>query len=150
MGGPLKSIHFQSMDLGQVPLQLGSMLTREVMTQTADGEVKGFQLTIDVVYGGDACFSMAFKGTSVGISEVKLFGKLVVEAPQLLPAPPFLAGVAVYFANPPDVSLQFTGVTKILDLSVLNRKIRKVIQQQMSNVLVLPNCIAVPLDKSDK
>lgn len=138
------------MDLGRVPLQLGSMRTYKDVHRTAEGQQEAFELIVDLVYNGDAEFALTLAGTSVGISNAQLHGKLVIEVPQILPEPPFVSGVAVYFANSPTVSMSWTGVTKFLDVSLLNRQIQKIVLQQLGNVMVLPNRIAVNMDSQHR
>merc|ERR1711871_91118 len=63
----LSSIHLDKMDLGTVPMQFGSMLTKKQVIQSADGDLHGLELVVDVVYRGNANFSLALNSMSVGI-----------------------------------------------------------------------------------
>lgn len=142
--------HFEHVDLGKIPLQFEQMFTKGETTQTSEGDVKGFEITYDLVYRGDAHFTLNFEGQQMGVSNFQLKGRLVVEVPQMLPAPPFLNGVSAYFANPPEVCMEWVGMLKILHVSVLNRLITQVIHQKLGEICVLPNRIAVPLAQQER
>jgi len=142
------SFHFDTVTLGDVPLQFGSITATPEDYVGRSGKVRDINLKLDTIYKGDAHVSLSVAGAQVGIQSIQLEGVLSIVLKELLPHPPFFGGVSVFFANCPSIKMNWTGVTKILCL--LKGTIRDIVLQQISNICVLPKRIAVVMDTSEE
>lgn len=142
----LKGLHFVTVDLGQSPLKFDQVVATEREYQTAEGTKAGLRMELDLGYKGDIEVTLAVAGVSFGISKVSIIGKLFADIPTLLPQPPFVGGLNLYFANPPTVSLDFVGAAGVLDFALLKNKILSVVSEVIAGMMVLPKRMAVVLE----
>jgi len=140
------SFRFEEVQLGRDPLKFTNMHMTHETQQTADFDIDDLHLSLDVVYHGDAKIYLRVAGASIGVSDVTLDGRLTVNFPGLLPRPPFISGVGVFFPNPPAITAHWHGLAEVADWQILKSKVSDIIDQQVCNALVLPNRIAVLLD----
>ena len=59
---------------------------------------------------------------------------------------PVVSAIKVAFINPPEVALDFTGIANVADWSVVDRAVRKVIDDVLRGLMVLPQQLLVKLD----
>ena len=62
---------------------------------------------------------------------------------------PFFAGVTVFFVDPPELDMDFTGAADFVDLPVLRQVVRSTILDAVRGLAVLPARIAVDLNPDD-
>ena len=122
---------------------------RPVTTNTY-GETRNLRLVAECRYDGNCDIEIQALGAWAGVSQIRLHGDLVIEFVRLLPRPPMFSGLRIYFTNPPEVGLTMGGgLGSVANLSVIKKQILGVVSQQIGNVLVLPNRIAVALQQEE-
>lgn len=137
--GPLKSTKFLKIDLGKNPIVLDRA---DVHTRSKDS----IKLEIDVSWDGlsDIQLQSPMIG-KYGVRRIGLTGRLSVIMQPLMPVMPVVGALQVSFLNPPTVSMDFTGIADIADVALLKRRIRKIINQVIANMFVMPNRLLVPI-----
>lgn len=76
----------------------------------------------------------------IGVDGMTLEGTGCVIAKPLLPQDPVLGGVQIYFCNPPELKLNYTGMGKALSSwSTIDIMMDKLMLEAFSSILVLPN-----------
>ncbi|ROW07902.1 hypothetical protein VMCG_03449 [Cytospora schulzeri] len=114
--GPLATLQFVKLDLGNVPIRVSAVDVSKV-------ENGGMKLDMDVIWEGD--------------SNIELDGKMV---------PKLIGAAQVAFINPPELKLDFTNAANIADWAVVDKAVRKVILDIIASMAVLPNRYLVKLD----
>ncbi len=137
--GPLKSTKFLKIDLGKNPITLDRA---DVHTRSKDS----IKLDIDISWDGlsDIQLQSPMIG-KYGVRRVGLTGRLSVIMQPLMPVMPVVGAIQVSFLNPPTITMDFTGIADIADVSMLKNRIRKIINQVVANLFVLPNRLLVPI-----
>mmetsp|Transcript_83902 Transcript_83902/g.237707 ORF Transcript_83902/g.237707 Transcript_83902/m.237707 type:complete len:710 (+) Transcript_83902:147-2276(+) len=145
-------IHFGKCHLGQSPIRVKRVMAASEERQTSSRDtVTNVRFVGEVMLDGDCEIELhvphSIRSTTVGISNLKLFGKAVFEMFQLLPKPPFVSGGVVYFTNPPALDLTMIGdFAGLLNLGFVKQKIIDVITQQLGRKIVLPKRYVRPLN----
>mmetsp|Transcript_100272 Transcript_100272/g.239063 ORF Transcript_100272/g.239063 Transcript_100272/m.239063 type:complete len:559 (-) Transcript_100272:99-1775(-) len=136
MPGPLKGTHFKKFTLGTVTPRLGpiELVKRE----------DGLKLVLGVDYQSDVDIEIAAVA-SIGIKSIALKGQLMIHLGPLIEESPVVGGMTAYFVDPPDLSLKFTGIGQVAQFPGIAGMIRGQISAAISNAVVLPNVVAVPL-----
>lgn len=154
--GPLSTLRFRKLDLGNVPLVLDNILVRELRT-SEDGMASGknrdyIQFEWDVTWNSTCDIQLATDtfGISFGVKGITLSGRLQVIATPLSGVLPCIDAVQFAFVNPPEVELDFTGLANVADLKGIKGKVRKIVDNALAQSLVLPKRTVAPLvDKVD-
>lgn len=140
--GPLKSLHFEKIDLGVVPMSFGNV----VVTKTENG---GIKLDLDLDWDGKC--DIELNGNmipKIGVEHVKLKGRLSVLLCPLTNIIPLIGAAQVAFINAPYLKLDWTDGAHIANLGIIDSTIRNVIQMIMAGMVVLPNRFLVKLDQT--
>ncbi|EDO46277.1 predicted protein [Nematostella vectensis] len=140
---PLQSLCFEKMALGQTPLYITN-----IKTYKAKKRDKEFIMDLDVVYNGDAHFTLGIKKVQLGISDLKIHGPLRVILKPLLSDYNPVGGVTVFFLNRPKISFDLTNLLSVLDIPGLKGTLLDIVEDVVASFVVLPNRIAVPLSAS--
>jgi len=137
--------HFSMINLGQKSLSFRDMEIgfRERLTTT--GMKKGLQVTFNLVYKGDGEVRLSLAGVPIGLSNIHLEGRVVIEMPKLIPEPPFVSGVSIYFPDRPHLSMKRCGAAEIADWDQVRGKVDEAILEQLDAQLVLPNRMPIIL-----
>lgn len=83
----------------------------------------------------------------VGVKRLMIKGQLNVLFYPPSSKPPFFAGVSIFFIEPPELDMDFTGAADFVDLPVLKQVVRNTILEAVRQVAVLPARIAVDLNE---
>lgn len=79
------------------------------------------------------------------MKSIKLFGRLCFLLKPLENTIPPFAAIQYSFVAPPTIELDFTGLAQVADFAVIDKKIRAIIQDSFSSV-VLPNRMLTKMD----
>ena len=140
--GPLSTLRFTRLDLGRVPLRLDNIVVHE---KTSDSS--RVQFDMDILWDGDCQIELkADYVGSFGVKQVKLKGRMSVVLGPLTHELPVVSAVQYGFINPPFLSLDFTGLANVADMSVIDDKIRQAIQDVLGGMMVLPNRMLSKMD----
>ncbi|CAK9035332.1 unnamed protein product [Durusdinium trenchii] len=85
----------------------------------------------------------------IGVKRLSISGQLNVLFHPVSSKPPFFAGVTVFFVDPPELDMDFTGAADFVDLPVLRQVVRSTILDAVRGLAVLPARIAVDLNPDD-
>uniref|UniRef100_A0AC34F5D6 Extended synaptotagmin-2 n=1 Tax=Panagrolaimus sp. ES5 TaxID=591445 RepID=A0AC34F5D6_9BILA len=140
MPSPFKSFKFTKIDMGDLPTRVGGL---KVYTKNVGRD--RILVDMDVVYAGDAEFSVKTCGFSGGMNQIVLTGKVRCVLMPLLPYPPMVGGISGSFIELPKFDFNLTGMGEFVQLPGLIDAIRSVVNAQIANLCVLPNKIVMPL-----
>lgn len=140
--GPLKNLHFTKIDLGPKPIRFDNI---DVHSRK-EGVIK---LDVDVLWDGECDIDLKATLVSFGVQKVKLSGRLSVLLCPLVERLPLVTATQVAFVNPPQLQLDFTGAAQLADFSLIDDTIRKIIQDVLAMILVLPNRLLVKIDPTN-
>jgi Ca2+-dependent lipid-binding protein len=115
-------------------------------------EEKGDALQFDFDVHWDGNCNISLKADyigSFGVERVKLFGRICVLLAPLIQELPVVSAIQYAFINPPTLELDFTGLANVADCSLLDTKIRSIIQNVLQGMMVLPNRMMVKMDPTN-
>eukprot|EP00927_Polykrikos_kofoidii_P057014 TRINITY_DN5111_c0_g1_i1.p1 TRINITY_DN5111_c0_g1~~TRINITY_DN5111_c0_g1_i1.p1 ORF type:complete len:683 (-),score=98.29 TRINITY_DN5111_c0_g1_i1:107-1861(-) len=144
----LQGLRFTAINMGLLPPDLESLRAINVKKHIVGGEPESLVLCLDVVYKGDANLGLSVLGIPVGVSDIKVGGKLAIEIPQMLPKPPFIGGLRIFFPNPVTIEANWKCVANIAGWELVQTKVHGVIDSHICSRLVLPNCVPARFDES--
>lgn len=139
--GPLKGITFSKVSLGNTLPKLGP-----IMAMARDHEGFEIQFNIHVAYQGDANIVIDTGIATIGISHISLKGMLSVKLKPIIPEIPIVAGVQLFFINPPKLDLTWTGQLEFANLSVIRDAVMAAINWALVQFVVLPNLMVIQYD----
>jgi len=85
------------------------------------------------------------QGIQAGIKTIMLTGTLRLVMKPLVNDIPIIGGVTAFFLNKPTLDFDLTAAANLLDMPLLNKSLRSVVEDQISNYLVLPNRFPIAL-----
>eukprot|EP00928_Gymnodinium_smaydae_P061495 TRINITY_DN45553_c0_g1_i1.p1 TRINITY_DN45553_c0_g1~~TRINITY_DN45553_c0_g1_i1.p1 ORF type:complete len:597 (+),score=122.57 TRINITY_DN45553_c0_g1_i1:56-1792(+) len=137
------SVKFTKVELGQSATpKFGPLIVRKSHNDSIELQL-GCDLTLDVEVTIQAA------KIPIGVKTLVFRGVLYnVFAPPSL-KPPFFGGLQIYFANPPQVDLNFTGAANVADCPGIKGIIRNSIANAVNKKMVLPHRIAVDMNQDD-
>lgn len=138
-----KGIHFKNFTLGTKPLILGPV-------KVLDLGKEGFDFRIGIDLQSDTDIEVKLSVADVGIKKLRMIGELTLKFCSLLNEVPVVGGVAMYFIDPPQISFEFTGLGSLLNMQGLAGQIRKIVDAQVKDMLVLPNQITTCIGKEEQ
>lgn len=139
----LSSLHFTKIDLGKKPIKFDNV---DVHAK----EKGGIKLDVDVSWDGECDIDLKANIIgSFGVEKLKLKGRMSILLCPLIDRLPLVSALQIAFINPPKLSLDFTGVAQIADLSIIDDTIRQIIHDILASLLVLPNRILVKIDPAN-
>lgn len=143
--GPLKTLHFTKLSLGEVPLRLDNCIVHECKTNK--NGTKYVQIEIDVVWDGlcDIELKADYVG-KLGVQHLKLAGRLSLLLQPIIDTIPVVGAVQFGFVNPPTLQLDFTGLANVADVSTIKTTINTTISDILAGMLVLPHRMMTKLD----
>lgn len=145
--GPLKTLHFTKLSLGDVPLRLDNCIVHECKTNMVGK--KYVQIEIDVVWDGECDIELkADYVGKLGVKSLKLAGRLSLLLQPVIETIPVVGAVQFGFVNPPVLELDFTGIANVADISSIKTTINTTIADILAGMLVLPNRMMSKLDES--
>jgi len=137
--GPLRSLHFTKVSLGDVPLRLDNIVVHD--RQTHNDGVEFVEYEMDVVWDGrmDVQLRADYIG-AFGVRSVKLRGRLsIVLQPLTGQALPCFTCASYAFISRPELDMDFTGLAQAADFSGLRAAIRDMMLDVLAGMMVLPN-----------
>ena len=156
--GPLTSLKFTRLDLGDVPIVIDNILVRELRKIDDKSHTYGtnkhyLQFEWDIVWQSECDIRLAtdklagISAIAFGVKGIKLAGRMQVICKPLSTSLPCVDAVQAGFVNPPEIELDFTGLANIADMKLGNVKgaVRDIVNDILAASLVLPTRIAVPL-----
>ncbi|XP_063237975.1 extended synaptotagmin-2 isoform X2 [Bacillus rossius redtenbacheri] len=131
---------FDKMILGSIPLRIGGV---KVYDRNIDrNEVI---MDMDLFYAGDCDISFFLSGVRGGIKDFQIHGMMRVVMKPLISSMPLFGGLQLFFLNNPVIDFNLVGVADLLDMPGLSDLLRRVVVEQIANMMVLPNKLPIKL-----
>ena len=136
MPGPLAKLKFTKIDLGTVPIRMDNVIVHKV-----NEKENSLQFDLDLVWDGNCDIQLKAGVIAFGVKSVKLVGRMCILMRPLTTDLSIVSAIQYSFINPPDLELDFTGLAQVADFAVVDKQIRKMLQDILASMIVLPERI---------
>eukprot|EP00105_Crassostrea_gigas_P027085 XP_011448299.1 PREDICTED: extended synaptotagmin-2 isoform X2 [Crassostrea gigas] len=141
----MASFVFTKIDLGDIPPRIGG-----VKVYTKNVRRDEIYMDLDIIYSSDCDLMVKLKGMNMGIKDLQIRGTMRVILKPLISRMPLFGGLSVFFLNNPSIDFNLKGIADAFDLPGLRQSLSRemvedIIAEQIANIMVLPNRIAVPM-----
>lgn len=103
-------------------------------------------MDLDIYYAGDCDITFTIGAMRGGIKDFQIHGMLRVVMKPLISAIPLVGGLQIFFLNNPSIDFNLVGVVDLLDMPGLSDILRRIIIEQVANIMVLPNKLPIILN----
>ncbi|XP_078519402.1 extended synaptotagmin-2 isoform X3 [Lissotriton helveticus] len=138
----LSTFSFTKIDMGHQPLRINGV---KVYTENVDKRQIILDLQISFVGNCEIDLEIKRYFCRAGVKSIQLHGTMRVILEPLIGDMPLIGSLSLFFLRKPLLEINWTGLTNLLDVPGLNGLSDTIIQDIISNYLVLPNRITVPL-----
>lgn len=139
-GYKLNGFKFERMILGTIPPRIGGIKVYD--KNVARNEII---MDLDLFYAGDCDINFSLGGFRGGIKDFQIHGTVRVVMKPLIPNPPLVGGLQIFFLNNPNIDFNLVGVIDLLDMPGLSDLLRRIIIEQVAAMMVLPNKLPIIL-----
>ncbi|KAG5682384.1 hypothetical protein PVAND_011737 [Polypedilum vanderplanki] len=136
----LNGFKFDRMILGTIPPRIGGIKVYD--KNIARNEII---MDLDLFYAGDCDINFSLSGVRGGIKDFQIHGTVRVVMKPLIPSPPLVGGLQIFFLNNPNIDFNLVGVIDLLDMPGLSDILRRIIVEQIASMMVLPNKLPIVL-----
>ncbi|XP_038611573.1 extended synaptotagmin-2 [Tachyglossus aculeatus] len=138
----LSTFSFTKIDMGHQPLRINGV---KVYTENVDK--RQIILDLQISYVGNCEVDLAIKRyfCRAGVKSMQIHGTMRVILEPLIGDMPLVGALSIFFLRKPLLEINWTGLTNLLDVPGLKGLSDTIILDIISNYLVLPNRITVPL-----
>ena len=135
--GPLASLYFTHIDFGTAPIRINKVTVHERLGDSV-------KLDCYIIWDGNSDIRLkADRVGAFGVRNFKLAGHVSVLLAPLKEKLPVLSAIQYSFINPPTLEIKFTGLTNRAHYSLLDAKLKSLIQDILQEKMVLPNRMVV-------
>uniref|UniRef100_A0A8C6AG29 Extended synaptotagmin 2 n=1 Tax=Marmota marmota marmota TaxID=9994 RepID=A0A8C6AG29_MARMA len=138
----LSTFSFTKVDVGQQPLRVNGV---KVYTENVDKRQIILDLQISFVGNCEIDLEIKRYFCRAGVKSIQIHGTMRVILEPLIGDMPLVGALSIFFLRKPLLEINWTGLTNLLDIPGLNGLSDTIILDMISNYLVLPNRITVPL-----
>ncbi|XP_062955571.1 extended synaptotagmin-2 isoform X2 [Cynocephalus volans] len=138
----LSTFSFTKVDMGQQPIRINGV---KVYTENVDKRQIILDLQISFVGNCEIDLEIKRYFCRAGVKSIQIHGTMRVILEPLIGDMPLVGALSVFFLRKPLLEINWTGLTNLLDIPGLNGLSDTIILDIISNHLVLPNRITVPL-----
>uniref|UniRef100_A0A670J4Z7 Extended synaptotagmin 2 n=1 Tax=Podarcis muralis TaxID=64176 RepID=A0A670J4Z7_PODMU len=138
----LSTFSFTKIDIGDQPLRINGV---KVYTENVDKRQIILDLQISFVGNCEIDLEIKRYYCRAGVKSIQIHGTMRVILEPLLGDMPLIGALSLFFLRKPLLEINWTGLTNLLDIPGLNGLSDTIISDIISNYLVLPNRITVPL-----
>ncbi|XP_078234648.1 extended synaptotagmin-2 isoform X6 [Pogona vitticeps] len=138
----LSTFNFTKIDIGDQPLRINGV---KVYTENVDKRQIILDLQISFVGNCEIDLEIKRYFCRAGVKSIQIHGTMRVILEPLLGDMPLIGALSLFFLRKPLLEINWTGLTNLLDIPGLNGLSDTIILDIISNYLVLPNRITVPL-----
>ncbi|XP_008065339.2 extended synaptotagmin-2 [Carlito syrichta] len=138
----LSTFSFTKVDVGQQPLRINGV---KVYTENVDKRQIILDLQISFVGNCEIDLEIKRYFCRAGVKSIQIHGTMRVILEPLIGDMPLVGALSIFFLRKPLLEINWTGLTNLLDIPGLNGLSDTIILDIISNYLVLPNRITVPL-----
>ncbi|KAM4873930.1 extended synaptotagmin-2 isoform 1-T1 [Thomomys bottae] len=138
----LSTFSFTKVDMGYQPLRVNGV---KVYTENVDKRQIILDLQISFVGNCEIDLEIKRYFCRAGVKSIQIHGTMRVILEPLIGDMPLVGALSIFFLRKPLLEINWTGLTNLLDIPGLNGLSDTIILDIISNYLVLPNRITVPL-----
>uniref|UniRef100_A0A8D1D9A5 Extended synaptotagmin 2 n=1 Tax=Sus scrofa TaxID=9823 RepID=A0A8D1D9A5_PIG len=138
----LSTFSFTRVDVGQQPLRINGV---KVYTENVDKRQIILDLQISFVGNCEIDLEIKRYFCRAGVQSIQIHGTMRVILEPLIGDMPLVGALSIFFLRKPLLEINWTGLTNLLDIPGLNGLSDTIILDIISNYLVLPNRVTVPL-----
>uniref|UniRef100_A0A8B9ZN58 Extended synaptotagmin 2 n=1 Tax=Anas zonorhyncha TaxID=75864 RepID=A0A8B9ZN58_9AVES len=138
----LSTFSFTKIDIGHQPLRINGV---KVYTENVDKRQIILDLQISFVGNCEIDLEIKRYFCRAGVKSIQIHGTMRVILEPLIGDMPLIGALSLFFLRKPFLEINWTGLTNLLDVPGLNGLSDTIILDIISNYLVLPNRITVPL-----
>uniref|UniRef100_A0A8C3RVG3 Extended synaptotagmin 2 n=1 Tax=Chelydra serpentina TaxID=8475 RepID=A0A8C3RVG3_CHESE len=138
----LSTFSFTKIDIGHQPLRINGV---KVYTENVDKRQIILDLQISFVGNCEIDLEIKKYFCRAGVKSIQIHGTMRVILEPLIGDMPLIGALSIFFLRKPLLEINWTGLTNLLDVPGLNGLSDTIILDIISNYLVLPNRITVPL-----
>uniref|UniRef100_A0A8C2JYW7 Extended synaptotagmin-like protein 1b n=1 Tax=Cyprinus carpio TaxID=7962 RepID=A0A8C2JYW7_CYPCA len=137
----LQTLSFTKVDFGGKPMRVVGV---KAHTENEKGQIL---LDVYISYVGDVEINVEVKRyfCKAGVKGIQLHGMMRVILEPLIGDVPIVGAVTMFFIQRPKLTINWTGLTNLLDVPGLNAMSDTKIMDAIASFLVLPNRLTVPL-----
>ncbi|XP_051752534.1 extended synaptotagmin-1 isoform X2 [Ctenopharyngodon idella] len=137
----LQTLSFTKIDFGGKPMKVVGV---KAHTENDEGQIL---LDVYISYVGDVEINVEVKRyfCKAGVKGIQLHGMMRVILEPLIGDVPIVGAVTMFFIQRPKLTINWTGLTNLLDIPGLNVMSDSMIMDAIASFLVLPNRLTVPL-----
>ncbi|XP_050969517.1 extended synaptotagmin-1 isoform X2 [Labeo rohita] len=137
----LQTLSFTKVDFGAKPMKVVGV---KAHTENEKGQIL---LDVYISYVGDVEINVEVKRyfCKAGVKGIQLHGMMRVILEPLIGDVPIVGAVTMFFIQRPKLTVNWTGLTNLLDIPGLNVMSDTMIMDAIASFLVLPNRLTVPL-----
>ncbi|KAF4112569.1 hypothetical protein G5714_007364 [Onychostoma macrolepis] len=137
----LQTLSFTKVDFGGKPMKVVGV---KAHTENEKGQIL---LDVYISYVGDVEINVEVKRyfCKAGVKGIQLHGMMRVILEPLIGDVPIVGAVTMFFIQRPKLTVNWTGLTNLLDIPGLNVMSDTMIMDAIASFLVLPNRLTVPL-----
>ncbi|XP_056316517.1 extended synaptotagmin-1 isoform X1 [Danio aesculapii] len=137
----LQTLSFTKIDFGGKPMKVVGV---KAHTENDKGQIL---LDVYISYVGDVEINVEVKRyfCKAGVKGIQLHGMMRVILEPLIGDVPIVGAVTMFFIQRPKLTINWTGLTNLLDIPGLNVMSDTMIMDAIASFLVLPNRLTVPL-----
>ncbi|XP_023379370.1 extended synaptotagmin-2, partial [Pteropus vampyrus] len=138
----LSTFSFTKVNMGQQPLRVNG-----VKAYTENVDKRQIILDLQISFVGNCEIDLEIKRyfCRAGVQSIQIHGTMRVILEPLIGDMPLVGALSIFFLRKPLLEINWTGLTNLLDIPGLNGLSDTIILDIISNYLVLPNRITVPL-----
>jgi len=140
----LGSFRFEKIILGDMPLRVRGVKVYDEK-RTDRNEII---MDLEVIYAGDCDFRFSLAKIKAGIKDLQLSGTLRLVLKPLINQVPLIGGVQYFFLNSPSLDFNLIGIADVFDMPGLSDLIRRIVQEQIAAMCVLPNKMFIQLSET--
>ncbi|XP_027002943.2 extended synaptotagmin-1 [Tachysurus fulvidraco] len=137
----LQTLNFTKIDFGDKAMKVVGV---KAHTENEKGQVL---LDVYISYVGNAEINVEVKRyfCKAGVKGIQLRGMMRVILEPLIGDVPIVGAITMFFISRPNLDINWTGLTNLLDIPGLNLKTDTMIMDAIASFLVLPNRLTIPL-----
>ncbi|XP_065356161.1 extended synaptotagmin-2 isoform X2 [Calliphora vicina] len=136
----MNGFRFDRIILGTIPPRIGGVKVYD--KNVGRNEII---MDLDLFYASDCDINFYLGGMKGGIKDFQIHGWVRVVMKPLIRSMPLVGGLQIFFLNNPNIDFNLVGVIDFMDMPGLSDLLRRIIVEQIGNVMVLPNKLPITL-----
>ncbi|KAH8341183.1 hypothetical protein KR074_008970, partial [Drosophila pseudoananassae] len=138
----MHGFRFDRIILGTIPPRIGGV---KIYDKNVDRNE--IIMDLDLFYASDCDINFYLGGVKGGIKDFQIHGWVRVVMKPLIRSMPLVGGLQIFFLNNPNIDFNLVGALDFMDMPGLSDLLRRIIVEQIGNVMVLPNKLPISLSE---